>query len=147
MLVREVMNSDIQVVDLNASVTEIARKMRDGDFGVVPVCDNDRIAGIITDRDIAIRVVAEGKDVSQCTARDVMTPGALTCSVTDDVETVSQLMADRQVRRLPVVDENKRLVGIVSVGDLAIMDQDNAGEALSGISEQRHDDPGATVQH
>jgi CBS domain-containing protein len=146
MQVREVMNSDLQIVSPDTSIVEVARKMRDGDFGVVPVCDGNNICGMVTDRDIAIRVVAEGKNPNVA-VREVMTPEVLTCSVNDDVQSVSQLMADRQVRRLPVVDENKKLVGIVSVGDLAIMDQDNAGEALGGISEQRHDDPGATLQH
>ena len=147
MLVRDVMNSDLQIVTPDTSVREIARKMRDGDFGAAPVCDGDRLTGIVTDRDITVRAVAEGKDLEKCMARDVMTPTVLTCFEDDDVMSVSQLMADRQVRRIPVLDHNKRLVGIISVGDMAVMDQDNASEALSGISEQRHDDPGASAQH
>lgn len=147
MLVRDVMNTEIQVVTPDTPVVEVAKKMREGDFGALPVCDGNKIRGMVTDRDIVVRAVASGKDIQNCKASDIMTPGVLFCYETDPVETVIQTMADRQVRRLPVVDQNKKLVGILSVGDLAVMDQDNASEALSGISEQRHDDPGATLQH
>jgi CBS domain-containing protein len=145
MVVGEVMNKNIQTIGPDASIIEAASKMRDGDFGVMPVMDGQNLVGMLTDRDIAIRVVAEGKDLQQCTVEDVMTPEILTCNEDDDLEEIAQMMADKQVRRLPVLDMNKKLVGIVSVGDLAIMDQDQAGEALGGISEQRHDEPGAQL--
>lgn len=142
MLVRDVMNQDIKTITPQEPVTKAAQAMRDGDFGVMPVVDGGDVVGMITDRDIAMRVVADAKIVEQCTVGDVMTPEILSCFEDDDLEVVTRKMADRQVRRLPVLDKSKKLVGIISVGDLAIIDQDEAAEALGGISEQRHDEPG-----
>lgn len=147
MLVRDMMNKNIQVIAPETPVVEAARRMLEGDFGVMPVCDDDNVVGMLTDRDIAMRVVAESKDASLCTVEDVMTTEILTCFEDDDASKVAQIMADRQVRRLPVLNRDKKLVGIVSVGDLAIMNQDQAAEALGGISEQRHDEPGQSARH
>lgn len=147
MQVREAMNKDIKVISPDTPIVEVARQMRDGDFGVMPVCEGEKILGMVTDRDIAVRVVADGKDVTNLMVREVMTPEVLTCNENDSLESVAELMADRQIRRLPVVDASQKLVGIISVGDLAIVNQDQASEALGGISEQRHDEPGQTTAH
>lgn len=147
MRISEVMNKNIRIVRPDSGVVEVARQMRDGDFGVMPVCENDKLQGMVTDRDIAIRAVAEGKDINECQVSDVMTGSVVTCFEDDDVESVAQIMADRQIHRLPVLDRNNKLCGIVSVGDLALVKQEQAGEALSGISEKRHDEPGQSIRH
>ncbi len=142
MNVSEVMNKQIKTIQPDASIVEAARQMRDGDFGVLPVVDGDNVVGMITDRDLAVRVIAEDKDVHECTVEDAMTADLLSCHEDDSVEDVARLMAERQVRRIPVMSADNKLVGIVSVGDVAIYNQDQAAEALGGISEQRHDEPG-----
>ena len=92
--------------------------MREQDIGAIPVGENDRLIGMVTDRDIALRAVADGKDISRLTARNVMTKGIAWCRDTDDVSQALQVMGSKQVRRLPVIDKNKRMVGILSLGDL-----------------------------
>ncbi len=117
--VRDVMTANVQTVAPDATIQEAARLMRDVDCGAVPVCDGDRLAGIVTDRDIAVRAIAEGKDAS-CQVRDVMSGGVITCGEDDSIEDVAELMEEKQVRRIVVVDENKRLSGIVALADLAL---------------------------
>ena len=110
--------------------------MRDGDFGMMPVGKDDRMIGAISDRDIAIRAVAEGKG-SSATVRDTMSQGIVWAYEEDSVENGAQLMSQHQVRRLPVVDRDKRLVGIVALGDFAVQSADlkPAVEALGEISQ------------
>ena len=143
MKVSEVMNKTVEMIDVNAPVMEAAAKMRDGDFGVLPVTDGDSIVGIVTDRDLAVRIVAEGKDSATTTVEQAMTPDTLTCNADDETDEVADFMAERQVRRLVVLGSDGKIAGMVSIGDIAIANQDQAGEALGGISERRHDDPGA----
>ena len=100
-------------------VTTLAQMMREQDIGAIPIGENDRLIGMVTDRDIALRAVADGKDISRLTARNVMTKGIAWCRDTDDVSQALQVMGSKQVRRLPVIDKNKRMVGILSLGDLA----------------------------
>jgi CBS domain-containing protein len=104
---------------------------------MLPICDRDRLLGVITDRDITIRSVAEGHDPRTDRVCDAMTPQVFYCFEENDVADAAQLMRDKQVRRLPVLNENKRLVGIVSLGDLAVEtgNEELAGHALEGISE------------
>lgn len=144
MQVREVMKKDVKVIQPDSVLSDAARQMRDDDIGVLPVCDSDRLVGMLTDRDIAIRAVADGKDASTFKVREAMTSEILTCHEDDDIDDITQLMSDRQVHRVPVLDRNNRLVGIVSLADLARKNRsgDNANVALSGISEERHDEPG-----
>ena len=133
------MTADVSFVGPDTPILEIARKMRDGDIGSTPVIENDRLAGIVTDRDIVVRVIAEGGDVRTKTARDAMSPGILYCYADDSVEAVLENMGGRQIRRLPVVDSDKRLVGVVSLGDLALSGKRKAaGEALQEISQPTH---------
>jgi len=134
MKVSEVMTQDILIANPDQSVQQAARMMADIDAGVLPVGENDRLVGIITDRDIAIRCVAKGKG-PDAKIRDVMSVDVKYCFSDQDIDEVTRNMAEIQVRRLPVVDRDKRLVGIVSLGDIATVGESmEAGEALSGIS-------------
>ena len=132
---REVMTSAVECISPSSTLQEAASKMRELDVGSLPVCDLDRLVGMVTDRDIALRSVSEGQDPHLETVRDIMTPEVIYCFADEDVEEVAALMRDRQVRRLPVLNRDKRLVGIVSLGDLALeTTADLSGNALRGIS-------------
>jgi CBS domain-containing protein len=133
------MTPDVSYVEPNTPILEIARKMRDADIGSTPVVEDDRLVGMVTDRDIVVRLVADGGDVGTKTARDAMSPGILYCFADDSVEAVLDNMGDRQIRRLPVVNRDKRLVGVVSLGDLSLTGRNKAtGEALQEISQPGH---------
>lgn len=105
------------------SVADVARLMRDSDCGAVPIVDNGHVTGIVTDRDLAIRVLAQGKG-GDSKAGDVMTSSPQCCSPDDDIRDVEKMMAERQVRRIPIVDSDGRCVGIISQADLAIASRD-----------------------
>jgi len=138
MKVREAMTRGAECVRPDTPLQEAARKMRDLDVGPLPVCgDNDRLVGMLTDRDIAVRAVAEGKDPTRTPVRDVMTEGVSYCFEDDDVAEASRQMSDKQIRRLVVLNRDKRLVGIVSLGDLATQsgDRQTAGKTLERVSE------------
>jgi CBS domain-containing protein len=139
MKIQDVMTPDVSFVEPGTPILEIARKMRDNDIGSTPVVENDRLVGMVTDRDIVVRVVAEGGDLAGRTARDAMSPRVLYCFDDESVEAVLENMGDQQVRRLPVVNREKRLVGVVSLGDLALSGKRKAaGEALQEISQPAH---------
>jgi len=139
MRIQDVMTADVSFVRPDTPILEIARKMRDGDIGSTPVVEDERLVGMVTDRDVVVRVIAEGGDVRTKTARDAMSPGILYCFVDDSVEAVLENMGDQQIRRLPVIDRQKRLVGVVSLGDLALSGKRKAaGEALQEISQPSH---------
>jgi len=137
MRVSEVMTKGAECIGPDATLRAAAERMRDLDVGSLPICDNDRLTGVITDRDITIRSVAAGRDPGADRVRDVMTPGIVYCFEDQDTEEVAELMRSKQVRRLPVLNRDKRLVGIVSLGDLAVGtgNDEMAGHALEGISE------------
>jgi len=137
MKVKELMTRDVEKIDADNYLKDAASMMRSMDVGALPVCENDKLVGIITDRDIAVRAVAEGLDPSQCTVRDAMTDEICWCYEDDDVETAARLMEERQVRRLPVFDRNNRAVGIVSLGDLATRSRNDrlSSEILERVSE------------
>ena len=118
-LLKDLMSRDVQVISPEMTIGEAAKSMRDGNFGMMPVGENDRMIGAISDRDIAIRVIAEGKDGSM-PVREVMTSSIAWAYEDDTVEQGAKIMSEHQVRRLPVVDRNKRLVGIVALGDFAV---------------------------
>ena len=132
---KDLMSRDVKVISPDMSIQDAAKHMRDGDFGMLPVGENDRMIGTITDRDIAVRAVAEGKD-NNTKVRDVMSEGIAGVFEDESVEDAAKMMSQRQVRRLPVVDRNKRLVGIVALGDFAVKSSEirPAAEALSEIS-------------
>jgi CBS domain-containing protein len=139
MQIQDVMTADVSFVRPDTAILEIARKMRDGDIGATPVVEDDRLVGMVTDRDIVVRVIAEGGDVRTKTARDAMSPGVLYCFGDQTVESVLENMGDQQIRRLPVIDRDKRLIGVVSLGDLALSGRRKAaGEALQEISQPSH---------
>ena len=132
---KDVMSRDVQVISPDETIKEAAQQMRKGKFGMMPVGENDRMIGAISDRDIAIRAVADGKDPST-KVRDVMSVGIFWASEDDSVDDAAKLMGEHQIRRLPIVNADKRLVGIVALGDFAVVSSDieTAGEALSEIS-------------
>src|SRR6266700_7358239 len=134
MKVSETMTRRVRIANPKETVQHAAQIMASLDVGALPVGENDRLVGMITDRDIAIRGVARGKGPS-ARVQDVMTKDVKYCFDDQDVEEVTRNMADIQVRRLPVVNHDKRLVGILSLGDVAISaDGKDAGDALRGIS-------------
>ena len=125
-LVRDVMTPDPVSLPPDASATEAARQMRDHDTGAILVVDGDDLAGIVTDRDIAVRAVAEGADPDDCRIGDICTPDPEALAPDQPVEEAIRILRDRKVRRVPVV-ENGTPAGIVSIGDLALVrDRDSA---------------------
>jgi CBS domain-containing protein len=137
MKVSEIMTPDVEVIPPDAALHEAAQRMKAHDIGMLPVCDGERLVGMLTDRDIAIRAVAEARDPRQTRASDVMTREVRYVFEDQDVEDAANLMEQEQIRRLPVLDRNKRLVGIVSLGDVAVRcgDDSMSGEALEAVSE------------
>jgi len=135
MKVSEVMTRDVKLVSPGDSICDAAKMMAECDAGALPVGENDRLVGVITDRDIAIRAIAEnlGPDTP---VRDVMTPQVLYCFEDETLEHVAENMGEQKVRRLPVLNREKRLVGIISLGDIACSREtsDDAQTALSGVS-------------
>jgi CBS domain-containing protein len=135
MQVRQVMTKNVRTVSPDDTIQKAASLMHDSDCGALPVAEDDRLAGIITDRDITLRAVANGKAPNQCKVHDVMSPGIKYVYEDEDAESASQNMSRLQVRRLPVLNRQKRLVGIVALADLATkQDGPAAGTALRGIS-------------
>lgn len=134
-LLKDVMSPNVKVIAPETSMREAAQHMRDGDFGLLPVVENDRIIGTISDRDIAVRGVAEGKQPTS-KVRDVMSTGVAWAYEDESIEHALEVMSKRQVRRLPVISREKRLVGIVALGDVS-EDKSEAkltAKALSEIS-------------
>lgn len=135
MLVREAMTRDVRTVNPNQSLQEAARLMLEIDAGALPVGEDDKLVGMITDRDIAVRGVAGGK-APTAPVREVMSKEVKYCFDDEDTNHVSQNMSNQQIRRLPVVDRNKRLVGILALADLATSAKSGqATAALLGISQ------------
>lgn len=134
MRVSEVMTPDVRVIAPDDTIKRAAQMMGEIDAGVLPVGENDRLVGMITDRDIAIRGVGLDKG-PDAPVSEVMTEDVRYCFEDEDLEHVTQNMSDIQVRRLPVLNRDKRLVGIVSIGDIAVEHEQQAGGALGGISE------------
>ncbi len=137
MLVTNVMTRGAECVRPTDSLQVAAQKMRNLDVGPLPVCgDNDRLVGMITDRDITVRAVAEARDPRTTTAEEIMTPDVVFCYDDQDVQEAARLMKENQVRRLVVLNRDKRLVGILSLGDVAVEtgDEKLAGQTLEEVS-------------
>lgn len=134
MKVSEVMTREVKIADPGRSIADAAKLMDQNDCGSLPVGEGDRLVGMITDRDIVIRAVAAGLPPST-PIREVMTRDLKYCFENDEIEDVAENMSDIQMRRLPVLNSKKRIVGIVSLGDLARSDEECAGEALAGIAQ------------
>jgi CBS domain-containing protein len=139
MRINEIMSRDVERASPQDTIQAVARKMRDIDSGVIPVCDGDKVQGMVTDRDIVLRAVSEGRSFATPVS-EVMTADVEYCYEDDDITAAADKMAELQVRRLAVLDRDRRLVGIVSLGDIAQQGKDKTtGQALEEISEpNRH---------
>ena len=139
MKIRDVMTSSVDWVTPGTSVVEIAQLMKKNDIGSVPVCEGNKLTGIITDRDIVLKVIAVGEDVNSISAKSIMNTNVITATADQDVHEAADLMSKYQIRRLPVIEQG-RLVGILALGDLAIekIHINEAGDALSDISQGAH---------
>lgn len=117
-------------------VSEVAKMMQKDDIGAVPVGKDDKLIGMITDRDIALRVVAAGRDPAKTTAEEIMTKGIIYCRTTETVEDAIHLMDQKKIRRLPVIDDHKRLVGMLSLGDVShAVGRELSGELLHAVAD------------
>ncbi|MGI6685322.1 MAG: CBS domain-containing protein [Bacillota bacterium] len=136
MKVREIMTEDVITVSQDTGIQNVARLMKENDIGTVLVVEDRNVLGLITDRDIVIRAIAEGKNPTSTRARDVMSTDIILVTPDTDAHEAAEIMAEHQIKRLPVV-ENDKLMGIVALGDLAIEEIhiDEAGNALYGISQ------------
>jgi CBS domain-containing protein len=133
--IRDAMTSNPSNVEMSSPVVEAARLMKSEDVGSIPVTEGDRLVGIVTDRDIAIRVVAEGKDVQTVTVGEIASKDLVTVDPQQDLDEALRLMAQHQVRRLPVVEEDGRLVGILAQADVAQQGDDSrTGQMVEQIS-------------
>ncbi|MFV0676420.1 CBS domain-containing protein [Variovorax sp. tm] len=134
--IHEVMTREVEVISPDATVEEAAQRMRDGDFGMMPVGENDRMVGAISDRDIAVRGIAEGRG-AKAKVRDVMSAGIRWAYEDDGLDHAAQIMAAHQIRRLPIVNRDKRLVGILSLADVAVKQRSTrpVTDAICGISQ------------
>jgi CBS domain-containing protein len=135
MKVKDAMHKGAEWVAPQTPIADVARKMRDLDIGAIPVGENDRLVGMVTDRDIACRAVANGASLGKLTARDVMSKGILYCRDTEDLEDAMRIMEQKQVRRLPVINDQKRMVGMLSLGDIAdAAPHELSGEVIAAVS-------------
>jgi CBS domain-containing protein len=137
MQIRDVMTPALENIPFDASLMSAARRMKSLNVGSLPVCQDDKLIGMITDRDITIRAVATGMDPADATVREAMSGELFFCYEDDTVEAAAKLMEDKQICRLPVFSRQNRPVGIVSLGDLAIRNGDDrlSGEVLERVSE------------
>lgn len=134
MKIRDIMTTSPEFARADETVQAVAQRMADGDFGFVPVCDGSRVVGAVTDRDLAVRVLATGLGPSTAVS-EVMTRDIFTVAKDDSIEDVLSAMGDRQLRRFPIVTDNGDLVGVVSIGDLTRKaDRKETGETLTEIS-------------
>jgi CBS domain-containing protein len=137
MKLKDIMTPRVREIAPGTSLRDAARQMKELNVGVLPVCDGNRVVGVLTDRDVAIRAVAEGCDADSTCASDVMSPGVIYCYEDEDVKQAARIMEEKQIRRLLVMDRNQQTVGIVSLGDLATRQGDDrlSGEVLERVSE------------
>jgi CBS domain-containing protein len=138
MKVREIMTRDVRVASPEDVLQSAAQLMEKEDFGSLPVGENDRLVGMLSDRDITIRAVARGLAPDRCKVREVMTTDIKYVYDDESVDAAARSMSELRVRRLPVLNRDKRLVGIVSLGDLAVSEPKPAGDALRSISQPTH---------
>jgi CBS domain-containing protein len=119
MQLREIMTTDVEVISPDIPLQQAAQRMREIDTGFLPVGENDRLVGTLTDRDIAVRAVADGRDPKATRVRETMSEKVVYCFEDQDTKEAAQIMGEHQIRRLPVLSRDKRLVGVVSLGDIA----------------------------
>jgi CBS domain-containing protein len=135
MKVKEIMTTNVECVAPDTGISELAGKMKTLDVGFIPVCENDRLVGTVTDRDIVVRAIAGGKNLSATKARDIMSKDVFWCFEDDDITDVAKRMSEKEVRRMLILNQDKRLVGVVSIGDIAKVEQKESGKALKDITE------------
>ncbi len=137
MQIREIMTRDVEVVHPDTPLKEVAKAMKSLNVGMVPVCDREELVGMVTDRDIMVRATAQGWEPAKTCADRVMTKEIVYCFDDQDVKDATRLMEEKQIRRLPVLSRNKRHVGVVSLGDIAVRmgDRKTAGKTIRHVSE------------
>jgi len=139
MKVKSSMHKGVEWVSPDTPLRVLANIMREQDIGAIPIGENDRLIGMVTDRDVTVRAVANGTDTSVLTARDVMTKGIVWCGDSDDVTHAANVMQSNHIRRLPVIDKNKRMVGILSLGDLSHTATERTTAAVTKAVTAHHD--------
>jgi CBS domain-containing protein len=137
MKIHEIMSNNVECIEPSLPIAKAAEKMRDLDVGFLPICENDKLTGAVTDRDITIRSVAQGRDPRLASVSEIMTPDIFFCYDDEDVERVAEYMQEKEVRRIVILNRQKRLVGVVSLGDIAKTsgEKELAGETLAEIAE------------
>jgi CBS domain-containing protein len=137
MKIHEIMSKNVECIEPSLPIAKAAEKMRDLDVGFLPICENDKLTGAVTDRDITIRSVAQGRDPRLASVSEIMTPDIFFCYDDEDVERVAEYMQEKEVRRIVILNRQKRLVGVVSLGDIAKTsgEKELAGETLAEIAE------------
>jgi CBS domain-containing protein len=137
MFVREMMSTDVETISAEATLREAAAQMKSRDIGLLPVLDNDRVVGVITDRDIVLRAVAKGRNPSESTVRAAMSPNVISCRADEEIGTAAAIMGREQIRRVIVLDATDHPVGILALGDLAtrLRNEELCGGVLERISE------------
>jgi CBS domain-containing protein len=135
MKVKQAMHEGVQWVDPSTSVKELARLMREHDIGAIPIGENDRLVGMVTDRDIVCRCVAEDIDTKKATARQVMSKGIVFCRDEEELDDAARIMEHKKVRRLPVINKDKRMIGMLSLGDVSESGpRELTGEVMKSVS-------------
>ena len=142
MLLREMMTANIEEIAADATLMQAAEKMKRLNIGAIPVRENDRLVGMITDRDIAVRAVAEGRDPKEVPVSEAMSRDICFCYEDETVESAAKVMEEKQIRRLAVFDRSERAIGMVSLGDLAVRNHDNqlSGQVLERVSKPSQSD-------
>ena len=135
MKVREIMTSNVECLEPESSLKDIAQEMKSLDVGFIPICESDRLVGTVTDRDITIRAVADGRDANTTQAREIMSREIIYAFEDDDVKIVAEKMREKDVRRILILDKNKRLAGVVSIGDISKVEEKVSGKTLHDIAE------------
>ena len=136
MKLREIMSDDVEVIHPDDTLQTAAEKMRDRDIGFLPVCDGERLIGVLTDRDLITRALADGLESKAMLGRDLVTSPAIYCFDDQSVDEAAKLMHDNQIRRLVVLSRDKQMVGVISLGDLAMTADDKlSGDVLQSVSE------------
>jgi len=142
MKIKEIMSCNVQGISPDSSLREAAEQMRSHDVGALPVCERNRLVGMITDRDITVRGTADGRNPDEACVCDAMSQDMIYCFEDEDVERAAKLMEDRQIRRLPVLDRQMHLKGMLSLGDIATRQRNDrlSGEVLEQVSQptQQH---------
>src|SRR4029079_1105377 len=147
--IKDVMTPQAEVLSPDATTEEAAAAMKTLDIGVLPVCDEEGLVAIFTDRGLVVRVLAATRDPKAMLVGEAMTPSVVYCFEDDEVEHAAAMMAGQQIRRLPVLDKNRKLVGIVSVGDIAVQSQDHqmTGKVLEDVSQPSMPKRGGSTDH